>query len=125
MANQTRIAKINDEIRRELGALIPRLKDPRVRGLISVTRVDTARDMSLAKVYISVLPGTADGGEVIKGLVAASGFLRHELGQSLKLRLSPEIKFFLDDSISHGAHIIDVLNTIRHAEGDQNDSDAE
>jgi ribosome-binding factor A len=127
MANQTRIARINDEIQRELGALIPRLKDPRVQGLVSVTRVDTARDMSAAKIYISVLSDTANGGDVVKGLAAASGFLRHELAQSLKLRLSPELKFFLDDSIKHGAHIINVLNTIKRTdeerEDDGNDSE--
>lgn len=123
MANETRIAKINDEVKRELGMLIPRLKDPRVHGLVSITRVDTTRDMSSAKVYISVLSDTANGGDVIKGLSSAAGFLRHELGQSLKLRLSPELKFILDDSITHGSHIIDVLNTIKQAEGEQHDAE--
>jgi len=121
MANETRIARINDEIQRELGALIPRLKDPRIHGLISITRVDTVRDMSSAKVYISVLDDTTDGGDVVKGLIGASGFLRHELSQSLNLRLSPELKFFLDDSIKHGAHIINMLNDIKLAEEDRDD----
>jgi ribosome-binding factor A len=123
MANEKRIARINEEIQRELGALIPRLKDPRVSGLVSVTRVDTARDMSAAKVYISVLSDKTDGGDVDKGLAAASGFLRHELSQSLNLRLSPELKFILDDSIRHGAHINEVLNTLKRdeQEGDGDD----
>ncbi|MCL1819646.1 MAG: 30S ribosome-binding factor RbfA [Oscillospiraceae bacterium] len=121
MANETRIAKINDEIKREIGSLIPRLKDPRIHGLVSVIRVDTARDMSAAKIYISVLSDTADGREVIKGLSSAAGFLRHELGQKLKLRLSPELKFILDDSIEHGTRIINVLNTIKEAEGERHD----
>lgn len=121
MANETRIAKINDEIKRELGMLIPRLKDPRVQGLVSITRVDTTRDMSYAKIYISVLSDTANGKDVVKGLVSAAGFLRHELGQSLKLRVSPELKFELDDSIEYGAHIINVLNTIKQTEDERHD----
>ena len=112
MANENRLAKINDEIKRELGELIPRLKDPRVQGLVSITRVDATRDMRYAKIYVSVLSGTADRNDVVKGLSSASGFLRHEIGQRLALRMAPELKFIADDSIERGAHIIDVLNNI-------------
>lgn len=112
MANENRLAKINDEIKRELGALIPRLKDPRVQGLVSVTRVDTTRDMRYAKVYISALTDTSDKDGVIKGLSSAAGFLRHEIGQRLTLRMSPELKFIADDSIERGSRIIEVLRDI-------------
>lgn len=107
MANN-RIGRINEEIQRELAALIPSVKDPRVTGMISVTAVDTTTDLKFAKVYISVLD-KGDSAQVLKGLKSASGWLRRELGRSLNLRNTPELTFIQDDSIDKGAHILDML----------------
>ena len=103
-----RIGRINEEIQRELAALIPTVKDPRVSGLISVTAVETTPDLKFAKIYISALD---KGGEeqVLKGLKSASGYLRRELGRSLNLRYTPELTFVRDDSINKGAHILEML----------------
>jgi ribosome-binding factor A len=114
MPNGSRLAKINEEIMREMGLLIPRLKDPRVKGLVSVTRVDTTRDMRHARIYISVLQG--DSGDVVSGLTSAAGFLRRELGQVLALRMTPELQFLPDDSIERGVHVLDVLRDISEKE---------
>lgn len=103
-----RIGRINEEIQRELAALIPSVKDPRVTGMISVTAVDTTPDLKYAKVYISVLD-KADSAQVLKGLKSASGWLRRELGRALRLRYTPELTFVRDDSIDKGAHILDML----------------
>jgi ribosome-binding factor A len=85
--------------------------------------------MSRAKVYISVLPvpgaEDADAVEVVKGLTSAAGFLRHEIGQRLLLRMSPELKFIADDSIERGSRIIGVLNEIRGSEGHGETFDAD
>ena len=107
MANN-RIGRINEEIQRELAALIPSVKDPRVTGMISVTAVDTTTDLKFAKVYISVLD-KGDSAQVLKGLKSAAGWLRRELGRSLNLRNTPELTFIQDDSIDKGAHILDML----------------
>lgn len=107
MANN-RIGRINEEIQRELAALIPTVKDPRVTGMISVTAVDTTPDLKYAKIYISVLD-KSDCDQVLKGLKSASGWLRRELGRSLNLRNTPELSFVRDDSIDKGAHILDML----------------
>lgn len=103
-----RIGRINEEIQRELASLIPNVKDPRVSGLISVTAVDTTPDLRYAKIYISVLD-KSDCAQVLKGLKSASGYLRRELGHALQLRYTPELTFVRDDSIDHGAHILDML----------------
>ena len=103
-----RIGRINEEIQRELSNLIRTVKDPRVTGLISVTAVDTTTDLKFCKVYISALD-KSDVGQVLKGLKSASGYLRRELGRSLNLRNTPELTFVRDDSIDHGAHILDML----------------
>ena len=106
-----RIGRINEEIQRELSALIPAVKDPRVSGMISVTAVETTPDLRYAKAYISVLD-KENGERVLKGLRSASGWLRRELGNALKLRYTPELVFQLDDSIDKGAHILELLRSV-------------
>ena len=105
-----RIGRINEEIQRELSALIPAVKDPRVSGMISVTAVETTPDLRYAKAYISVLD-KENGERVLKGLRSASGWLRRELGSALRLRYTPELVFQLDDSIDKGAHILELLRS--------------
>ena len=106
-----RIGRINEEIQRELSALIPAVKDPRVSGMISVTAVETTPDLRYAKAYISVLD-KENGERVLKGLRSASGWLRRELGSALKLRYTPELVCQLDDSIDKGAHILELLRSV-------------
>ena len=105
-----RIGRINEEIQRELAEQIRYLKDPRVSqvGMVSIIRVDTTGDLRYARVYVSVLDKNQEK-DVLKGLKSASGFLRRELGRSLQLRYTPELQFIADDSISQGAHILEVL----------------
>lgn len=108
--SSNRINRINDEIQRELASQIRNLKDPRVAatGMVSITRVDTTNDLRYARIYVSVLDKTKEP-EVLKGLKSASGFLRRELGHALQLRYTPELLFVGDDSIQHGAHILELL----------------
>lgn len=105
-----RLGRINDEIQRELSAQLRTLKDPRVSqvGMVSITRVDTTNDLRYAKVYVSVLD-KAQEKDVLKGLKSASGFLRREMGRALQLRYTPELQFIGDDSIQHGARILELL----------------
>ena len=103
-----RMGRINEEVQREPAALIPTVKDPRVTGMISVTAVDVTPDLKFAKVYISALD-KGDSEQVLKGLKSAGGYLRRELGRSLKLRATPELTFVRDDSIDKGAHILGML----------------
>lgn len=108
-----RIGRINEEIQRELAAQIRSLKDPRVSGtgMVSVTRVNTTPDLRYAQVFISVLD-KAQEKDVLKGLKSAAGFLRRELGSSLRLRYTPELQFVADDSIEHGTHILELLRDV-------------
>ena len=108
-----RIGRINEEIQRELSAQIRRLKDPRVSqtGMVSITRVDTTGDLRYCRVYVSVLDKSQEK-DVLKGLKSAAGFLRRELGASLRLRYTPELQFIADDSIQYGAHILELLHDV-------------
>ena len=103
-----RIGRINEEVQRELAALIPTVKDPRVTGMISVTAADVTPDLKFAKVYISVLD-KGDSEQVLKGLKSAAGYLRRELGAAVQLRYTPQLQFMADDSIEQGAHILEML----------------
>ena len=121
-----RIGRINEEIQRELSGQLRRLKDPRVSqvGMVSITRVDTTGDLRYARVYVSVLDKSQEK-EVLKGLKSAAGFLRRELGQTLQLRYTPELQFIPDDSILHGAHILEVLRQVEKKDADRQDGTSE
>ena len=105
-----RIGRINEEIQRELAALIRTVKDPRVSDveMVSITAVDTTPDLKYAKIYISTL-NAAEDKQLMKGLKSASGYLRRELGRALNLRNTPELSFVRDDSMAKGAHILGML----------------
>ena len=111
-----RIGRINEEIQRELASLLRTVKDPRVPGLVTITRVDPTPDLRYAKVYVSVLD-KSDVKEVVKGLKSAGGYLRREVGRALSLRYTPELVFQADDSIDRGTHILKLLNDIERKEG--------
>lgn len=104
-----RIGRINEGIQRELSELIRTLKDPRVQGMISITRVDTTNDLRYAKVWVSVLDKSTQK-DVLKGLKSAGGYLRRELSAALQLRYTPELVFQMDDSIETGARILEILD---------------
>ena len=107
-----RIGRINEEIQRELSALLRNLKDHRVQNtMISITRVDTTPDLRYAKVYVSFLESDR-AQEAMKGLKSAGGFLRRALGQNLQLRYTPELTWSLDDSITYGAHMLELINSL-------------
>lgn len=110
-----RIGRINGEIQQELASLLRSVKDPRVaEAMLTVTHVDTTSDLRYARVYVSALNCEDEKG-LLKGLKSAAGFLRRELGSKLSLRYTPELQFFVDDSIAYGAHILDMLNHVKPA----------
>lgn len=107
-----RIGRINEEIQKELASLIRNLKDPRVaETMISITHVETTPDLRYAKVYASFLQEDR-AKDAMKGLKSASGYLRRELGAALKLRYTPELVWELDDSITYGAKMMKLINSL-------------
>ena len=113
-----RLGRINEEIQKELSALLRTLKDPRVqKTMISITHVQTTPDLRYAKVSVSFLDKSC-AKEAIRGLKSAGGFLRRELSNRLQLRYTPELMWEEDDSITHGAHILDILSKLDIPEDD-------
>ncbi len=107
-----RINRVSEDIKREIIAVIRELKDPRVMGkMLTVVRVEVSSDASYAKVYVSDFAGIDGAKEAVKGLTAATGFIRREIGAKLHLRKTPELKFIADDSIEQGFNMFKKLET--------------
>ncbi len=118
MGSFKRTDRVRDEIKRILGDLIEKeVKDPRV-GFVTVMDVDVAGDFSIAKVYVTV-GEHEDMDDVLAGLKAASGFLRHRLGELVRLRVTPELQFVYDSSVDKGFQMDALLKRI--AEEREND----
>lgn len=124
MANYRR-GRINDEMKKELSLILREVKDPRVKdAFISITAVEATGDLKFAKVYYSAMLG--DKKEVARGLKSSAGYIRRELAHRLNLRMTPELSFYEDHSIEHGAHISKLLNGIEISEPDaEEDGDGE
>ncbi len=106
-----RQGRINDEMQKEIAAILREVKDPRVSGaFVSVTGVEATPDLKFAKVYYSVLSG--DKKEIGKGLKSSAGFIRGQLARRMNLRMTPELSFHEDNSIAYGAHISKILSGI-------------
>lgn len=110
--SQNRILLINEQIQRSLSALLRRVKDPRVQDvMISITRVETTPDLRYAKVFVSFLQEDR-AKDALAGLKSAAGFLRRELGKAIDLRYCPEIVWARDDSITYGAKMLKLINSL-------------
>ena len=107
-----RTDRISEEVKKELSSVIRELKDPRIPMMTSVVKVDVTNDLRYAKAYISVMGSDEEKKDAIKGLTAAAGFIRREIGSRIKLRCVPEFSFVIDTTIEYGAHINKLLNDI-------------
>jgi ribosome-binding factor A len=106
-----RTDRIAEEIKKELSDLIRyQLKDPRLPDFVSVTAVRVTKDLRYAKVYISVLGDDEKKKGAIEALSSAAGFIRHEIGQRINIRYTPEFSFLLDDSIERGMYLSRLID---------------
>lgn len=112
MANYQRTDRISEEIKKNLSDIIRELKDPRIPLMTSVVSVSVTKDLKYAKAYISVMGDAETKKAAIDGLKSAAGFIRKEIGNRVLLRALPQFSFTLDDSIEHGAHINELLNSV-------------
>ena len=114
MANYRR-GRINDEMQKEIALILREVKDPRIKdAFISITSVEATGDLKFAKVYYSAMMG--DKKEVAKGLKSSAGYIRRQLAIRLNLRMTPELSFYEDNSIAHGAKISKLLESIEISE---------
>ena len=109
MANEARNRKIADQIQRELSELIRLgIRDPRV-GMVTITDVVVARDLSHAKVFFTSLGNEAQIESCLHGLTSAAGFLRAQLAKRMTIRVSPALSFAFDGSIDNGVKLSKLI----------------
>ncbi|MBO5143480.1 MAG: 30S ribosome-binding factor RbfA [Clostridia bacterium] len=107
-----RTDRIEEEIKKVVSKLIDQgLKDPRLTGLISVTKVEVTKDLKYCKVFVSML-GSKDQAAAMEALKSSAGYVRREIGANVRMFATPEVKFELDDSMEYGAHIQNIINEL-------------
>ena len=111
---QTRLERINSEIRKELsGILNNEINDPRVKGLVSITRVEISNDLSHCKVDLSVFSGNKQQDKLtFDTIVSMSGFIRKNLANRVDLRIMPELHFRLDNGFDESEKINKIISNI-------------
>ena len=109
-----RMERVNVLVRQEIShIMLTDLNDPRLSGVVSVTRVDTAPDLRNAKVYISVYGDAEAKRRNMEALTSAGGFIHRVLKRNLSsLKYIPFLSFELDESIEKGAEMIDMIDNI-------------
>jgi ribosome-binding factor A len=120
-----RTERLGEEVREEVAQLIAgELKDPRI-GFVTVTRVEVSPDLRTARIYVGVLGTEKKRQASLAGLRQAAGFLRRALGQSLRLRYTPELVFIYDEGLEASDRVAQLLAEIRRpvGAGDSEDDD--
>jgi ribosome-binding factor A len=104
--------RVDEAVREVLGdALAQELKDPRI-GFVTVTDVKTSPDLRHARVYVSVLGTPEEQSDTIAGLESAHGFLQRKVAAQLRMKNTPELGFFLDETAETGARIDELINEV-------------
>ena len=114
MANDfKRTDRVSGLIQRKLAQIIlTEVKDPRLPRIITVSAVKVSPDMSMAKIYITVLGEQSDSQITLDILNKASSFLRTVLARSIKLRIVPQLKFVYDESIEYGTKLRQLIDDV-------------
>ncbi len=108
-----RIQKINHLIREEISEMLQRnVKDPRLGNFIGITDVNTSPDLKLARVFVSFYGTEEEKKQAMLALDHAKGFFKHELGDRLRMRTTPDIVFQWDDSIERGNRLITLMEQV-------------
>lgn len=107
--------RMAEDIRRIVSAKMRDLKDPRLGGgqMLTVIRCDVSHDGSFCKIYISSLEGFDKAKEAVKALTGATGYMKREISNVLKLRKCPDLKFIADNSAEDSVRIFEKLKNIQ------------
>ncbi len=116
-----RSGRINEEMKKELASLVMTdIRDPRLTAMVSITDVEVTKDLSYAKVYVSIFGTDKEKADSLEAIKNASSFLRREIGRRMNLRHTPELVIMLDTTIDRGMHIDDLIRRISNDKDDKN-----
>lgn len=121
MASESRAIRVAELVRAEIALLLAKgLKDPRI-GFVSIMAVRMSPDLRYANVYVSTYGSEKEKKSSLIGMRNSAGWVRRELGRRLKLRLTPEVRFFEDTSLDDVFHLEKVFKELHEAEGTRAD----
>ena len=116
-----RSGRINEEMKKELASVVMTdIRDPRLTAMVSITDVEVTKDLSYAKVYVSIFGTDKEKADSLEAIKNASSFLRREIGRRMNLRHTPELVIMLDTTIDRGMHIDDLIRRISNDKDDKN-----
>lgn len=116
----SRNKRVAEEIKKTASEIINNeLKDPRIEGLISVTRVFVSKDLRNAKIFLSIYGTELAKARTLEGIKSAEGFIRRRIANKIYLRYVPELTFKLDESIEYGVHISKILQDVEKPDGNE------
>lgn len=120
--SRQRAYRVAEEIKKEMSRILREIKDPRLVDLVSVTHVELSKDLRHAKIFVSIY-GSPDAQQTgLKVLEKAQGFIRTEIGKTIRLRHTPEINLLLDRSLEYSDHIEKVMADLKkESEGNVNE----
>ena len=111
--NSVKNTRINGEVLKVLAEVIRgEIKDPRIPEFTSVVSVEVAPDLKTCKAYISVIGDDLDKLNALEGLNSASGFIKSRLAKELNLRNTPDIRFYIDQSIEYGVNMSKKIDDV-------------
>ena len=114
--NEARLNRVNEELKKEISRILTfELQNSKVTGLVSVTKVKITPDFRYAKIYVSILNSKSNA-KTMEGLKESSGFIRSQIAKNINLRVTPELDFEIDDSLSYGAKIDNILKELKDKE---------
>jgi len=109
--------RVAEAIRRLISETVhSKLRDPRIKGVVTITRVEITPDLRFAKIYYSVLGDEKKKSLVARGLDSAKNYIRKYIGDSLELRYTPDILFKFDKKVERSAKIDEILEKIHKEE---------
>jgi len=113
----TRADRVRKTLMKELSDILCRgVKDPRIEGVVSITDIELPSDFSLAKIYVSIYGSEAQQQQVMEALKDNAPKMRKEIGKRIRLRNTPELHFYLDNSLERGSKITELINKISRGE---------
>jgi ribosome-binding factor A len=117
-----RTDRIDHLLRQEIGEILARdVQDPRI-GFVTITDVETAPDLSTARVWVSVIGQPEEREQTIRALQRAMPFVRHELGARVRLRRIPELHLRTDDTAQRGTRVLQLLAELEAGETPDDDA---
>lgn len=113
MVDRRRIERVNVLLREEIAKLIAaQVNDPRLRGIITITQVQTASDLRSARVYVSVMGDESVRQEALEGIQSSASYLRRELRNRVTLRYVPFLKFVADDAMQEAERVMRIIDDL-------------